>query len=84
MITVMVAWISFFVMPDAAPARVTLGISCLIAMVLQYGNMASSLPKVQLNITAFETPIASGVRSLWRRAKYDRLQLIYSSVAIAA
>ncbi len=46
-ITVMVAWISFFIMPDAAPARVTLGISSLIAMVLQYGNMASSLPKVK-------------------------------------
>ncbi len=43
----MVAWISFFIMPEAAPARVTLGISSLIAMVLQYGNMASSLPKVK-------------------------------------
>ncbi len=42
----MVAWLSFSINPKAVPARVTMGISSLIAIVLQYGNLVNSLPKV--------------------------------------
>ncbi len=45
-LTVFVAWMSFSIDPVSIPARVTLNISALIAMVLQYGNITKAIPKV--------------------------------------
>ena len=52
---VMMSWISFWIKPEAVPARVTLGVTSLLTLSTQHANSQKSLPpvsyiKVYMNI----------------------------------
>ena len=43
---VMMSWISFWIKPEAVPARVTLGVTSLLTLATQHANSQKSLPPV--------------------------------------
>ena len=43
---VVMSWISFWIRPEAVPARVTLGVTSLLTLHTQHANSQKSLPPV--------------------------------------
>ena len=43
---VMMSWISFWIKPEAVPARVTLGVTSLLTLSTQHANSQKALPPV--------------------------------------
>lgn len=60
LLIVILSWVSFWINMDAAPARVSLGITTVLTMTTQSSGSRASLPKVKRharNLLAIELPI---------------------------
>jgi glycine receptor len=61
---VIMSWISFWIKPEAVPARVTLGVTSLLTLSTQHANSQKSLPPVSyIKVSKRENKTCKRVRS---------------------
>ena len=75
---VIMSWISFWIKPEAVPARVTLGVTSLLTLSTQHANSQKSLPPVSYIKAIGKKKYSSLGKRIWPRSN-DRRLLSFSS-----